>query len=177
MWVFGYGSLMWDGWEANQGCIRRVRAELHGYRRVFNKASVGNWGSKKCPCPTLNLTKSNSAHCQGMAFEFSDERKPRILKYLTKREGANFALRALPARLESGDDVIQLVPLYEGKNLIRPISVEQIAKMALRATGKDGSCVCYINGVARELRRLGIDDPAVSQLWLILSQIRKGGYL
>jgi glutathione-specific gamma-glutamylcyclotransferase len=172
MWVFGYGSLMWGGWEAGHGCIRRARAGLHGYRRVFNKASVSNWGSKKCPCPTLNLTKSNSAHCQGIAFEFPDERKPGILKYLTKREGAGFLLCALPAQLESGDVITPLVPLYEGKNLIRPISAKRIAEMALRATGKDGSCIDYINSIAAELRRLEIDDPAVSQLWWSVSQLR-----
>ena len=136
MWVFGYGSLMWDGWQVGHGCIRRARAELHGYRRVFNKASVSNWGSKKCPCPTLNLTKSNSAHCQGMAFEFPDERKPGVLKYLTKREGPSFVLRPLPAQLESGVKITPLVPLYEGKNLICPTSIEQIAKDGSSSNGE-----------------------------------------
>lgn len=39
MWVFGYGSLMWDGWEQEFGCLRRCVAVLKGYRRTFNKAS------------------------------------------------------------------------------------------------------------------------------------------
>jgi glutathione-specific gamma-glutamylcyclotransferase len=80
----------------------------------------------------------------------------------------------LPCERQSGDEIASLVSLYAGNNLIRLISVERIAKMALRAKGKDGSCVDYINGIAGELRRMGIDDPAVSQLWLTLSQLRSG---
>ena len=40
MWIFGYGSLMFDGWEAACGCVDRKCAELPGYRRAFNKKSV-----------------------------------------------------------------------------------------------------------------------------------------
>jgi cation transport protein ChaC len=47
MWVFAYGSLMSDGWENEWGCLRRCRAELGGYRRAFNKASVRNWGTAR----------------------------------------------------------------------------------------------------------------------------------
>jgi len=28
LWIFGYGSLMWDGWENAHGCTRRVVADL-----------------------------------------------------------------------------------------------------------------------------------------------------
>jgi cation transport protein ChaC len=41
-WIFGYGSLMWDGWEEKFGCEERQVAELPGHVRTFNKASVKN---------------------------------------------------------------------------------------------------------------------------------------
>jgi glutathione-specific gamma-glutamylcyclotransferase len=168
MWVFGYGSLMWDGWEATRRCVRRTRADLSGYRRVFNKASVRNWGTKEFPGPTLNLIESDSAHCQGMAFEFHDECEHKIATYLAKREGRGFSLRPLPVHLEAEGEIAALVPVYEGNNLIHADSVEQIADMVLRASGKDGKCINYVKGIAEKLHHLGVDDPAVNELWQAL---------
>ena len=53
VWVLGYGSLMWDGWQTSFGCTRCVPASLPGFSRAFNKASVANWGSRGIPGPTL----------------------------------------------------------------------------------------------------------------------------
>jgi cation transport regulator ChaC len=35
MWVFGYGSLMGDGWAVSRRCTRRSLANLSGYSRSF----------------------------------------------------------------------------------------------------------------------------------------------
>jgi len=66
MWVFGYGSLMWDGWENSYGCLRKSIAVLNSCRRTFNKASMKNRGSKKAPCPTLSLLQKcpSKARCR-----------------------------------------------------------------------------------------------------------------
>lgn len=168
MWIFGYGSLMWDRWEDDLGCVRRVKAEVHGYRRTFNKASVRNWGSKDLPCPTLNLVESSSSHCYGIAFEFPEDTRDRVLSYLASREGKDFALREVLVRPDQGDEVIALVPFYEGKNLVPSDEIKHAAEMVRQASGRDGPCIHYVKSIADELRRLGIDDPAVQELWLQL---------
>jgi hypothetical protein len=33
---------MWDRWETQRECLRRVKTELRGYSRAFNKASIRN---------------------------------------------------------------------------------------------------------------------------------------
>jgi cation transport protein ChaC len=165
MWVFGYGSLMWDRWEEAHGYVRREKAMLDGYRRVFNKPSIKTWGTKTFPCPTLNLVRSDSSCCHGMAFEFLDHHKQEILAYLAAREGKDFALLPLTVRLNLSDKVIATVPVYDGWNVISSNETKYLAEMALRASGRDGPCIRYVRGISEELRRLGIDDPTVRDFW------------
>lgn len=164
MWVFGYGSLMWDGWEAPYGCLRRTKAELRGYCRAFNKASVRNWGSKGSPGPTLNLRACETGACQGIAFEFSWSEEETVLSYLSEREGAGFKMHRLKMHLEDGAKVTGFVGIYAGKNLIDASSVAELASMVRTASGTAGSCLNYVEGVAEKLSAMGIDDVAVSEL-------------
>ncbi len=165
MWIFGYGSLMWDSWETKFGCTRRVVADLPGYCRRFNKASVRNWGTKAAPGPTLNLSKLDTGVCRGIAFQFPDAQKMEILSYLEGREGKAFPLHDIVVRLEDQSEVSALVPLYNGKNVIEGKSPEELAAMVLVASGTDGTCLSYVTGIVDKLSSLGINDPAVSELW------------
>jgi cation transport protein ChaC len=164
MWVFGYGSLMTDGWEEKNGCTRRMLADLVGYRRVFNKASVRNWGTRNNPGPTLNLEKAERGSCRGIAFEFPEDRVEEVLAILADREGQNFALHLLEIKLLDGTKVLAHTPLYTGGNLIKNKSLDEIAAMILKANGTKGACASYIEDVAAVLRKAGIDDPAVATL-------------
>ncbi len=165
MWVFGYGSLMWDGWEAKHGCTRRAVADLPGYCRRFNKASVRNWGTKAAPGPTLNLSKLDASVCRGIAFQFPDAQEVEVLSYLEEREGKAFRLHKLLVCLVDQSEVSALVPLYNGQNVIEGRATEELAAMVLAASGTDGTCLSYVNGIADKLSDLGINDPAVFTLW------------
>ncbi len=168
MWVFGYGSLIWDGWQNKNGrrCLRTVPAELRGYRRVFNKKSVRNWGTRALPCPTLNLEEASTATCRGMAFEFhhDDWFMGQMLLWLRQREGCE--PRELQIRIDDTSEVNALVYIYAGASLIKDrLTPEQLAVMSVKASGTDGLCVNYIKGIAEKLAALGVDDPAVADLW------------
>jgi cation transport protein ChaC len=168
MWVFGYGSLAWDNWSDRFGCLRRVTAELPGFRRSFDKGSVRNWGSKDKPCPTLNLTTDPSRSCKGVAFEFPEEKRREVIAYLEKREGNGFSLQPLEVRLESGDRVNAVAPIYSGQNLLSGKSLADLANMVRIAQGVDGKCIDYARNIAAKLAELGIDDPEVDEFWRAL---------
>jgi cation transport regulator ChaC len=165
MWVFGYGSLMWDAWETEHGCTRRTVADLLGYRRIFNKASIRNWGTKDAPGPTLNLIKCDAGVCRGIAFQFPDNRKTEIFSVLEAREGRTFPLRELVVRLDDQSEISAFVPLYNGKNIVEGKTLEEVAKLVLVASGTSGTCLSYINGIADKISTLGVHDPAVIDLW------------
>jgi cation transport protein ChaC len=164
MWVFGYGSLMWDNWETNHSCLRRVVARLPGFRRTFNKPSVKNWGTRDKPCPTLNLAAEPLAICSGVAFDFSEEKRREVLDYLKQREGKDFELTQQEIQLENGDLVIALVAIYSGRNFLSGRSVAELVTMARAAEGNCGSCVDYVRNIAVKLSELKIDDPAVDEI-------------
>jgi cation transport protein ChaC len=165
MWIFGYGSLMGDGWEKKLGCSRRCIALLQGYRRTFNKASTTNRGTREFPCPTLNLEKNETAICKGIAFEFPDEREDEVHEYLLDREGEDFPLENLQIRLEDDTEVRAHVSIYRGKNLVAAETAEAKAIMVRKAAGTKSSCRDYLREISNLLARLGIDDPVVSELW------------
>jgi glutathione-specific gamma-glutamylcyclotransferase len=156
---------MWDDWESGYGCSRKCIALLRGYRRTFNKASTYNRGTKKAPCPTLNLKKEAAATCKGMAFEFRDERRGDVLNYLGKREGADFQLELLSLRLDDDTEVQAYVPVYHGKNLVSSAGLKEKAAMVRDARRTESSCADYVKEIAELLSKLKIDDPAVTELW------------
>ena len=155
MWVFGYGSLMWDKWQEGKHCIRVQKARLVGYRRSLNKASISNWGTKTSPCPTLNVVKQNGAFCEGLAFEFSDDSQHEILSYLRSREGKSFELQKHKIVFDSGDHLEAYVPVYVGKSLLQKDN-EELLNMALQTVGTKGQCKDYIENLVAKLEELKI---------------------
>lgn len=172
MWVFGYGSLMWDGWELNFRCTREEKATLRGYRRDFNNASVRRWGSHEIPGPTTGLVASEGGECIGFAFEFPDEERKGILRFLRSREGKSFAFQEKEVRLAAGSTVLALVALNSrsAKTFIGKRPLEERVRLARTATGSNGTCRSYVRAIREKLRELQIEDPAVEEFWLLVSR-------
>jgi cation transport protein ChaC len=177
MWVFGYGSLMWDGWEKEFSGHRVDSAVLPGFRRAFNKASTMNWGTPGRPGPTLGLEPESNASVIGVAFKFADEKQAAVLAELKSREGASFALESREILIsERGKPVAAVVPLNNRhvRTYIGNVSIGERAMMADTARGKSGRCADYAHNVQRQLRDLGISDPHVDEFVAQLEQLMRG---
>jgi cation transport protein ChaC len=171
MWLFGYGSLMWDGWEDQYGCLKRMPADLHGHTRIFNKKSLERWGTHARPGLTLNLTPSGA--CRGVAFEFDDAALPDIAEYLCARETCTATEVAV--RLPEAGEVGALTYIYEGPRLIEEgLSLEERAVIIAKAEGSAGSSYDYIKGVRAHLAELGVSDPEVEALWRAVEVLKSG---
>ncbi len=163
VWVFGYGSLMWDRWETPLGGRRVDHAVLLGYRRAFNKRSVENWGTREFPAATLGLEPVVGARCVGSAFEFAEEQRVTVVTSLKGREGKSFALPELPVLLPDGREVRALTPVNatSGPTYIGQIPIADRARMAAAARGTSGACADYVREIKEKLDSLGITDEAV----------------
>lgn len=171
MWLFGYGSLMWDGWETAYTCARRMPADLPGHARVFNKKSLERWGTHARPGLTLNLARTGT--CRGMALAFDDGARSDIEAYLNHRETCEATEVAV--RLPDGTEVGALTYIYGGPRLIdEDLSLHARASMIVEASGIAGSSYAYIKGVREHLTELGVTDAAVDELWQAVATLKDG---
>lgn len=163
MWVFGYGSLMWDGWERELKGIRIPGARLDGFHRSFNKASSTNWGTRDHRGPTLGLEPDPNGVVIGVAFEFWDDQRAQILSRLAPREGPSFSFEVLPISFIDAPSVRALVPVNNRKvrTYIGHLQIAERAAMARLARGTSGACADYVRDVRDHLRALTIEDKYV----------------
>ena len=171
MWVFGYGSLMWDGWEKKFQGTNQGKARLWGYRRSFNKKSTRNWGTRDAPCPTLGLEKLNGAECVGLVFKFNDNQRQSIEPYLNDREGKSFQLVEIEVELEGGQKVMALTLINRLKmnTYISNTDFNALGHMVRKASGRDGSCFEYIQNIYMKCEELGIKDEYVQKMWEVIN--------
>lgn len=170
MWVFGYGSLMWDGWERALGGTRVDRAFLSNHRRSFNKKSVRNWGTPATPAPTLGLEPAPNVNCSGTAFKFLDEQRTSVVNLLRNREGESFALVEIPVRLPDGRQVSALTPVNDrnASTYMGAIPLAERALMARIARGTNGTCLDYVRNIHQKLNSLGIVDIDVEDFLALI---------
>lgn len=171
MWVFGYGSLMWDGWETKFQGTNHGKAKLRGYHRAFNKKSTRNWGTRDAPCPTLGLEKLNGAECAGIVFEFNDNQRQSIKANLKNREGESFQLVEVEVELEGGQKVMALTSInrLEMNTYIDNPDFNALVDIVRKTSGKDGSCFEYIRNIHIKCEELGIKDEYVQKMWELIN--------
>jgi len=157
VWVFGYGSLMWDPGFPH---VEMRRALLHGYHRALCILSVRNRGTRERPGLALGLVRGGS--CRGFAFRIAAEHWPAVQPALWAREMTNavYTPRTLPVRLEGGDRIEALVfvarpghPQYRGD-----MPREQAAALVAQGVGAYGTALDYLRNVVRHLDEFGIAD-------------------
>ncbi len=165
LWVFGYGSLMWDPGFEHLSC--RI-ADLAGYRRGFSMWSLHYRGTPGAPGLVLALEPAPGASCRGVAFEVAEDATDTTIAYLRARELISYAYRevTVPVMLEDGRRVRALAfvvdrehPQYSGA-----LSPGEQAAIIARAGGQRGTNAEYLANTARQLRELGIDDPEIFAL-------------
>lgn len=164
VWVFAYGSLLWDPGFAPE---ETVRARLAGYRRGFSMWSFHWRGTEAAPGLVLALEEEQGARCEGLALRPRASEAEAVLAAIRARELVSDAYeeRRVALALEDGREA-QAVAfiLRRGHRQHAALDAEAQARVIARAQGLRGPNIDYLARTAAQLRELGLPDPEMEAL-------------
>ena len=166
MWVFGYGSLIWDPGFAY---VERHIARLDGWHRSFCMRSIHHRGTPEVMGLVLALDQVSGSACTGVAFRVAADRKEETLRTLREREliSSAYLEHWLPVSLSNGRDKGALAYVVDPRHdqYCGGLALEDQAQIIARAKGGRGTNRDYLFSTARHLTALGIADPDLD--WLV----------
>ncbi len=166
LWVFGYGSLIWNPafhFEEKQ------KAKIYGFHRKFClHLTIGRGSPEK---PGLMLALDHGGSCKGIAFKIAADKVESETEILWMREMISGAYQ--PQRLtiytEKGPvcgftfTVNQAHERYLGG-----LDLKATAKAISEGEGQLGSCKDYLFNTVNGLLELGVHDSYLKRLQKIL---------
>ena len=165
MWVFGYGSLIWDpGFPVAEQQVAR----LTDWHRSFCMLSIHHRGTPSEMGLVLALDRLPGARCDGVAFRVETGAEAATLAILRERELISSAYLEdwLPLTLPDGRLEIALTYVISPDHIqyCGGLTLENQAQIIARAVGGRGPNRDYLSATARHLHELGIADPDLD--WL-----------
>jgi len=173
LWIFGYGSLMWDpGFH-----FAEVRlAQLQGYVRRFSFRTYLGRGSLEAPGLMLTLEKGAGA-CTGLAFRIEAAQAEAESTILWRREmlRGGYAPTLVPVSTPQGE-VCALVFAcnHEHPDYVGELPLAEAGRMIARGSGVLGTNRQYIEDLAMQLAHLGIEDAYLAELLVHVRECAAG---
>jgi glutathione-specific gamma-glutamylcyclotransferase len=170
LWVFGYGSLMWNPGFAH---VERRPARIVGHHRAFCIYSTHHRGSDMKPGLVLGLDRGGT--CLGAAYRVAPEQRREVLLYLRQREQVSGVYREARVRLElfenegathADQEVDGTAFIVEPKHpsYTGPITIAEQARLIRAAQGLSGPNVEYLINTWRQLTSAGIRDQNIERV-------------
>lgn len=158
MWVFGYGSLLWNpGFEVAEQSV----ATLPGWHRSFCMRSIHHRGTEADPGLVLALDEARGAACHGLALRVADGQGAATLSYLREREliSSAYLERTLQVDLADGRRIEAVTYVIDPHHVqYCRLELEEQARIIARAIGGRGPNTDYLFNTAAHLRELDIRD-------------------
>lgn len=170
IWVFGYGSLMWN--PAFHFAESRV-AKLYGYHRRFVFWSTSGRGSPDNPGMMLALEQGGC--CTGIALRIAPKDVGRELDSVFMRElmTGSYHPRWVTLRTDEGDvRAISFIANKKHQNYAGRLPLEKVAGYLAEAEGGLGTCREYLVNTAAHLQELGIRDSGLETLARLVQAVR-----
>lgn len=176
LWVFGYGSLMWDPGFPH---LEAMPAVLSGFHRSFCIYSYQYRGTRERPGLVLGLKPGG--RCHGMAFRVALEEAEATLAYLTEREMTSYVYNPmrLPVNLSVvvQDHVVHAhtyVADHTHPNYAADLTLAQTASLIRQGVGSRGPNRDYLENTVQHLEDIGVDEPNLVALRDLVRQMDSG---
>jgi len=165
MWVFGYGSLLWNpGFDVAE----QVLGTLPGYARSFCMRSIHHRGTVAHPGLVLALDEQADQSCEGVALRVASGAEDQTLAYLRERElvSSAYVEKVLSVALADGRSVEAVVYVIDEAHdqYCGGLPLEEQAQIIATATGGRGPNTEYLYNTAAHLKTVGLHDPSLD--WL-----------
>jgi glutathione-specific gamma-glutamylcyclotransferase len=164
LWVFGYGSLIWDpGFPVAE---RRI-ARADGWHRSFCMRSIHHRGTVESPGLVLALDRAEGAACTGVAFRVVPGAEGATLATLRERELVSSAYLELTLPIETDAGLVEALAYVidpDHAQYCGGLPLEEQAQIIAQATGGRGPNRDYLWSTTAHLAELGIADPDLE--WL-----------
>jgi cation transport protein ChaC len=165
LWVFGYGSLMWN---AGFPVAERSLATLADHARSFCMWSIHHRGTEAEPGLVLALDPHPGAKVTGLALRAQDGDEERTLAYLRERELVSSAYLEERVKLTLADgrtvDATAFVVDTAHGQYCGGLPLETQAQVISRAAGGRGPNTEYLWNTVLHLHELGVPDADLD--WL-----------
>lgn len=163
LWVFGYGSLMWDpGFPHTSVTV----AKLWGHHRGFCIWSHRYRGTPEHPGLVLGLMPGGS--CKGRAFRVRRADEEAVIDYLYRREMVTGVYRPGFHRAATPDgrrlNVLAFVADPHHKQYAGHLSEAEVIDIIARSRGQRGPNADYLANTVQHLDALGIADGPLHRL-------------
>lgn len=172
LWVFGYGSLMWN---PDFPYTRRARGICYGVHRAFCVRSVHHRGTVRSPGLVLGLDGGGS--CEGVLFHVPAAAAAVTVHYLRRREQVTRVYREMFRRVDLIDEgdgsprgavrALCFVAERTHPQYVNSLSVADKARIIRQSRGSSGSNLDYLRSTLAHLEDLGIKDDALRRIMVM----------
>ena len=162
LWVFAYGSLIWD---PAVHLAEYRRGLLRGWHRSFCMRLEGGRGTHDRP--GLMAALDEGGHCHGVVFRIAGDLVDQETRFLWNREmfGSAYEPRFLEVETPQGAvDALVFVMDRSNHRYVPDLDPTEAAGMIAVAEGTIGSNFDYLDSLVRHLDELNIVDDHIHRL-------------
>jgi cation transport protein ChaC len=169
LWVFGYGSLMW---QPGFAFVEQIRARLIGAHRALCVYSFDHRGTPERPGLVLGLDRGGA--CRGIAFRVARELRAATIAYLREREQTTHVYHEVMRSVWLDDDARRRVSAltyvvdrghvqYAGR-----LSLQEQLRYVRQGHGRSGANRDYVLSTVKSIEAQGFHDAQLHRLAVLL---------